>query len=520
MLAVLAASGHVAWTQSSAPTGQIGTTPKGLDEVVASVMREWKVPGLSVAAIKDGKQVFARGYGYRDVERQLPVTPQTLMAIGSNSKSFTVSLMGMLSDEGRLDWDKPVRAYLPDFELHDDVATRLMTPTDLVDHRSGLPRHDTMWYGRAFTRKDLYQRLRHLEPSATFRQRYQYNNLMFMTAGHLVEQITGQTWDGLVRDRLFKPLAMSRSNTSVRDLPASGDFARPYMQFAGALAAVPFRNLDAVAPAGAINSSAEEMLHYVQMQIDQGVYEGRTILSKRFARRMQSAHSATPVDPDPEVPLYPELSPGGYGLGVAVGSYRGRRLVSHGGGIDGFISSMSWMPDEKLGVIVLSNMSGINPVPTIVMREVYDRLLGLPAVDWIVRAKTDLSRTDAAQKKRDAGRAAERVQGTSPSHPLGDYAGTYEHAGYGAVTVAHEQGRLRLTMDDLSAPLEHFHYDAFRTVGPPASPNHLDAWRVTFTYGPSGKVEAVTVPFEASVSPIVFKRKPAASTTASQTGRE
>ena len=515
VLLVLLSGGHattVAAPQSAA-TAALGAssaekTFAGFDELVAAVMREWKIPGLAVAAIKDGSVVLSKGYGYRDVERQLPVTPQTLMAIGSNSKSFTVTLMGMLSDEGKLDWDKPVRTYLPDFELHDDVASRLMTPTDLVTHRSGLPRHDLMWYGRAFTRKELYQRLRFLEPSVSFRQRYQYNNLMFMTAGYLVEQLTQQSWDDLIRQRIFTPLGMTRSNTSVRHLPSSGDYALPYMLRDEKVVPVAFRNIDVVAPAGSINSSVEDMARYIQLHIQQGTHNGAALVSKRFATRMQSPHSALPIAADPEAPVYAELGPGAYGLGVNVASYRGHKQVTHGGGIDGFISSMSWMPDEKLGVIVLSNYSGINPVPTIVMQHVYDRLLGLEPVDWAGRVRTDQARVTKRQREREAAREAERVTGTSPSHALADFAGQYEHPGYGVVTVTQDGVNLSLRLDQLIVPLEHFHYDVFRPAKGPAVPGGFEAVRVTFGYGANGKVERVTIPLEPGLpEPLVFTRK-------------
>src|SRR5687767_4806479 len=190
----------------------------GFDAFVQSAMKEWSIPGLAVGAIKDGKVVLAKGYGQRDIQKGLPVTEKTLMAIGSNSKSFTVTLMGTLSDEGKLEWGKHVREYLPDFQLQNDSATRLMTPTDLVTHRSGLPRHDRMWFATGFSRKEMYERLRFLEPSATFRQIYQYNNLMFMTAGVLTERITGDSWENLIKQRIFTPLGMTRSNTSVREM--------------------------------------------------------------------------------------------------------------------------------------------------------------------------------------------------------------------------------------------------------------------------------------------------------------
>ncbi|MGH9329962.1 MAG: serine hydrolase [Vicinamibacterales bacterium] len=493
----------------------------GFDGFVTGVMREWKGPGLAVAAVRDGTVVLSKGYGYRDVDKQLPVTPQTLMAIGSNTKSFTVTLMGMLSDEGRLDWDKPVRTYLPDFELHDEVAGRLMTATDLVTHRSGLPRHDAMWFGRAFTRKDMYQRLKYLEPSATFRQRYQYNNLMFMTAGILVEQSTSKSWDELIDQRIFEPLGMTRSNTSVRDLPASGDYALPYMVRDGKVVAVPYRNIDAVGPAGAINSSVEEMTHYIRMHLDEDVYNGKTLVSKRFAIRMQSPHSAPAVNLDPDAPRYAEIVPSGYGLGVAIASYRGHKLVEHGGGIDGFVSAMSWMPDDRIGVVVLTNFGGVNPLPMIVMRNVYDRLLGLDQIDWVGRQKAALAAAEKRQKEREREREAERVAGTSPSHALPDYAGTFEHPGYGVVRVAHENGGLVLALDEFVVPLEHFHYDVFRRVKGDAAPaasairQVLDSARVTFSYGANGKVESVSIPLEPAAPEIVFKRKPAPSNSKS-----
>jgi CubicO group peptidase (beta-lactamase class C family) len=485
----------------------------GFDAYVERVMAEWKIPGLAVGIIKEGKVVLAKGYGHRDVDKKLPVTPQTLMAIGSNSKSFTVTLMGMLSDEGRLDWDKPVRTYLPDFELHDEVSARLMTPTDLVTHRSGLPRHDQVWLPATLSRKELYARLRHLEPSATFRQRYQYNNLMFMTAGHLVERVTNESWDDLVRQRIFTPLGMIRSNTSVREMPKSDDYALPHVEREGKITAVPFRNIDAVGPAGSINSSIDDMLRYVQMHIDQGTAGSKAILSKRFAARMQSLHSAAPVTIDLDAPVYTEMGAGGYGLGVSVRSYRGHKLVDHGGGIDGFISAMSWMPHDRLGVVVLTNLSGINPAPNIVTLNAYDRLLGLDPVDYVARSKAAQERNQRQGAEREKKREAERTDGTSPSRPLAQFAGTYEHPAYGTVTIAENESRLSLTRGRETTLLEHFHYDVFRAVATVDTREWTARPRMTFTAGASGRVESIAIPLEPTVADIVFKRRAATTGT-------
>jgi CubicO group peptidase (beta-lactamase class C family) len=496
----------------------------GFDEFVKSVMEEWHIPGLAIGIIQDGRPVLLKGYGFRDLERKLPVTPRTLMAIGSNSKSFTVVLMGMLVDSSKLDWDKPVRDYLPDFQLHDEFATREMTPRDLVTHRSGLPRHDLFWYGGSLGREEMYRRLKYLEPNASFRSRWQYQNLMFMTAGYLVEKRTGRSWDDLIRERLFTPLGMARSNTSVRDLPASDDAALAYVWrhcpaehtaangsaapggTAGpaadscGLVKVPYRNLDAIAPAGAINSSVEEMLHYVQFHIDSGRYNGRPILSKENEVLMQTPQmliGSQDIWPD-------EFGVAAYGLGLAVTVYRGHKLVQHGGGIDGFISQMSWLPQERIGVVVLTNMSGNNPVPNMVTENVLDRLLSLPPIDWAARARKQQQNAEAQQKKERDERAAARKPNTAPSHELAAYAGTYEHPGYGRVTVRANGPVLELSFTDFTARLKHYHYDIFE-VDDPAELQPLSGL-VMFLMDQKGDIGRLAIPFEPSVKDIEFTR--------------
>ena len=513
--------------------GQAGTPPRasqralsGLDQFVNSQLTEWHVPGLALGIIQDGRVVLLKGYGVRDVEQKLPVTPRTLMAIGSNSKSFTVVLMGQLVDSGKLDWDKPVRDYLPDFQLHDDLASEAMTPRDLVTHRSGLPRHDLFWYGGSLGREEMYRRLRYLEPNTSFRGRWQYQNLMFMTAGYLVEKQTGRSWDDLIRERIFGPLGMTRSNTSVRDLPASDDAALAYVwrpcptehaagtgstaapggtADAGApptcgLVKVPYRNIDAVAPAGSINSSVEEMLHYIQFHIDSGRYEGHVILSKKTEAQMQTPQ--TLVGPQP---IWPDdFGLATYGLGLAVMPYRGHKLVQHGGGIDGFISQMSWLPKERIGVVVLTNMSGTNPVPNLVSEYVLDRLLGLAPFDWVGRARQQTQEAQAAEKKQRDERAAARKPNTTPSHELAAYAGTYEHPGYGRVSVRANGPVLELSFTGFTARLKHYHYDTFE-VDDPAELQPLSGL-VMFLMDQKGEIDRIAVPFEASVKDIEFTR--------------
>jgi len=472
----------------------------GFDQWVTSVMAEWKVPGLAVGAVQDGKVVFIKGYGLRDVEARLPVTPQTVMAIGSNSKSFTAVLMAMLADEKKLDWDTPVRTYLPDFRLYDEIATQELTPKDLVTHRSGLPRHDNLWYGRPFTREQLFQRLRYLEPSASIRSRYQYQNLMFLAAGVLTERLTGRTWEQQLQERIFTPLGMTRASASANDIVRAGDFAYPYMIRDGAVVRVPYRNIDAVGPAGSINASVEDMLKYIQFRIDQGTSGGTRLVSEAQERLLQSPHMVSGAGFS-----YPELGLGNYGLGVGVSTYRGHKIVSHGGGIDGFISAMSWLPDRKMGIMVVTNFSGDNPLPVMVMRTLYDRLLGAPAVDWAARERTESAQNQERQKRQREARMAERKMGTSPSQSLAAYAGSYEHAGYGTLVVTVDGGKLTATLDPHRVSLDHFHYDVWE-INDPGNIVPFGG-RLQFLTNAKGEIDQVAFPLEPNVAAIRFTRK-------------
>ena len=497
---------------------------QGFDATMQQLVRDWNVPGIGVGVVVRHQLVFARGYGYRDYGRKLPFTEHTVVPIASNTKLFTAVAAGLLVEEGKLEWDQPIRQFVPSIEFHDDELNRAVSIRDMLSHRTGITRHDLIWYKSEFTRPELFERLKYLEPSASFRSRWQYQNLMFLTAGYLVERRTGRSWDDLIRERVFAPLEMTRSNTSVRDLPAADDAALGYVWrdcpaekaagmvgTAGAAGAagpsskcglvqVPYRNIDAVAPAGSINSDVEEMLHYIQFHIDSGRYNGRAILSKENAGLME-----TPQMLVGDQEIWPdELGVATYGLGLSVTSYRGRKLVQHGGGIDGFISQMSWLPRERIGIMVVTNMSGTNPVPNIVTRNVIDRLLGLAPIDWVARTEKQLQDAKAKRLKQRADRAAERQPNTSPSHPLSAYGGTYEHPAYGRLSVQADGAALSLSFDGFNVPLKHFHYDVFEIDDP------MDALplsgRVTFLMDSKGNIDRMAVPFEPSVKDIEFTR--------------
>ncbi|MFN0180993.1 MAG: serine hydrolase [Gemmatimonadales bacterium] len=474
-----------------------------IDPVVTAMMAEWHVPGLALGVIKDGKVVYAKGYGFRDVEASLPVTPRTLMAIGSNSKSFTVALMGMLADEKKLDWDTPVRAYLPEFQMYDEYATKHLTPRDLVNHRSGLPRHDVVWYGRNTTPKEMIGRLRFLEPTTSFRNRWQYQNLMYLTAGYLTERLGERSWDEQIRQRIFAPLGMTRANTSTNDIVKADDFAFPYAWADGKMVRIPFRNIDHVGAAGSINASIDDMLKYVQFRIDLGMAGGKQLLSAAQAKLMESPQM--PIGPDGET-LWAGFDLLSYGLGVGTGSYRGHRAVIHGGGIDGFISQMSWLPDQRIGVMVLTNQGVNNQVPTLVVKSVYDRVLGLAPIDWAARQRESDRTAAKLAAEAEAKLAADRKSGTEPSHPVTAFVGSYRHPGYGTVVIQPNGSGLELVVDDMRAPLEHYHYNVYR-VRPGRASGMLQGM-VTFLPDLKGQIDRVTIPLEPALPALVLTRVP------------
>ncbi|MHB1327346.1 MAG: serine hydrolase [Gemmatimonadales bacterium] len=472
-----------------------------IDNVVASLMKEWQVPGLALGIVKDGKVLYLKGYGYRDVEQQQPVTPQTRMAIGSNSKSFTALLMGMLVDQRKLDWDTPVKQYLPDFEMYDDYATRNLTPRDLVSHSSGLPRHDMVWYGRDVTRKELLGRLKYLEPTTTLRGKWQYQNLMFVTAGILTERLWGRSWEDLIRGEIFGPLGMTQSLPGTTGIDATGDFAWAYQLVGGKVARVPYRVIDEVGPAGSITSTVEDMVKYIQFRLARGTAAAGPKISVTTEKAMQSPSmvvggAAEGVWPGTELVTY--------GLGLAVASYRGHEIVIHGGGIDGFISQMSWIPKQNIGVMVLTNLGGPNPIPTMVVQSVYDRLLGLTPNDWAAIQRPIDARNKANAAAAESTFRATQKQGTRPSHSLAAYAGTYDHPGYGRLIIRETGGRLEMGFDGLRAPLRHFHYDVFE-VDPTGGTTVLSG-TASFSTNLKGEVDQVALPLESGVKPIVFVR--------------
>jgi CubicO group peptidase (beta-lactamase class C family) len=440
---------------------------------------------LAIAIVKDDKVVFAKGYGVRKLGDSAPVNERTIFAIGSTSKAITAAALAMLVDEGKIKWDDPVTKHLKDFQLYDPYATREITVRDLLCHRSGLDRAEMLWYSSTFDRHELVRRLRYQKPSWSLRSHFGYNNLMFLAAGQIIPAVTGRSWDDFVAERIFAPLAMSSSSTSIKALKSFDNLAMPHTKVGDEIQPIAWRSVDNCGPAGSINSSVLDLAQWLRLQLGQGSYEYKKLLSLGAAEEMQRPQMIIPYDTAAAL-MAPDAKFVSYGLGWFLHDYHGRKLVRHGGNIDGMVAAVGLIPEEKLGVAILSNLD-VNDLPAALMHRVFDAYLGLPPEDWSAR-KLKLSQIQAARDKAATKRTEEaRIKNTHPALALGQYANTYQNEFYGEVKVTEQGSKLLFFYNEAySGELEHWHYDTFqikwRSRGMPES-------FATFVLNAQGKVE-------------------------------
>jgi CubicO group peptidase (beta-lactamase class C family) len=425
--------------------------------LIDSLREKRHTPGLAFGLIKDGKILINEGFGYRDLEKKIPVTANTLFAIGSSSKAFTTAGLAILADRGALDWEKPVVQYMPDFKLFDDFSTREINATDLTCHRSGLPRHDLIWYGAATTRQQIFDRLRYLKPNKSLRTTWQYNNLMFMTAGCLIEHISGKSWEAFTQEAIFRPLGMNSTNFSVNEMLKSKDAALGYLTKDKQNTRLDYRNLDAIGPAGSINSTTTDMLQWVKLHLNKGSINGSSVIS---SSEITHLHSPQMLMDNAGLASSPELKDLSYALGWMTYRHRGLKVVEHGGNIDGFSALVYLVPEKDFGLVILTNQNAAG-VTSVLARYATDMILGLETTDWYARTYRDDDQEDEASAE-DKKPEPRRIANTSISHPEQDYVGEYEHPGYGRAEIKKNAESLSLHFNSFNLPLEHWHYDVFR----------------------------------------------------------
>jgi len=433
---------------------------EGLDRRIERGLAEWEIPGLAIAVVHGDSIVLARGFGVRELGSREPVDERTLFAIGSASKPFAAATVGLLVDEGDIGWDDAAIDHLPGFQLFDPYATRELTVRDLLTHRSGLTRGDFLWYGTEHDRSEILRRVRHLEPTWSFRSQFGYQNIMYLASGEVVREATGQSWDDVVRSRIFAPLGMTESGTSIRELEGRSNVATPHARIDDELRPIAWRNIDNIAPAGSINSNVLEMARWIRLNLSNGTFEGQEILSEAVIEEMLTPQTIVPLEGG-----WRSMAPAAhfftYGIGWFMNDHYGRKVVQHGGNIDGMTALVGLMPEMDVGVVILTNLGSAGYTYPL-MYEVFDRYLDVPATDWSAQA---LAARDSLLSEAEAGRAeveAARQAGTQPSLPLADYAGEYEDAMYGGGRVVVENGGLVLRLGpSFVGDLEHWHHNTF-----------------------------------------------------------
>ena len=324
------------------------------------------VPGAALVIVKDDRVIYSKGFGLRDVENNLSVTPDTLFAIGSSTKAFTAMLAMMSVDDGKLALSDPPRKYLPYFKLRDPEADAKVTVADLLCHRSGLDRTDMFWYANKLNVEETIRMASRIKPTAKLGEKFQYQNVMYLVAGQCVSVAERASWRNLVASRIFRPLHMKQTNTTIDAMVRLKDHAYGYAYDPEKKAPklLPYHDLPVIAPAGAINSSATEMAQWVRLMLGGGVFEGKRLVSEAsFAELFK-----------------PRISAGGgadYGYGWFLRDWNGHRVVEHGGNIDGFNAQVALMPDQNLGIVLLTNISA-SPLGSIAMETVWKNLVGTP----------------------------------------------------------------------------------------------------------------------------------------------
>jgi CubicO group peptidase (beta-lactamase class C family) len=454
----------------------------GLDEYVEKAMRDWEVPGVAVAVVKDDR-VDVRGFGVREAGKTERVDENTVFAMGSNTKAVTALALGLLVQEGKVGWDDPAVKWLPELELYDPCVTRELTLRDMLSHRAGYQTWagDLLWYGSDRDTEQVLAGLRRLKPAMGFRTGYGYSNLLYLAAGEVICRASGTPWAEFVAERIFRPLGMTRTSTSVAALREMDGVATPHTRLDGRVVTVPHRVLDNGAAATAVNSSARDWAKWLRLQLDEGRYEGRQVVDGAVTRETWQPHTILRVTADSRR-LFPATHFKAYGLGWFLRDYHGRLMVMHSGEIDGMLSRTGFFPEERLGVTVFTNCDHQN-LFTALFYDVLDRYLGLPERDW---SRVYLDRRDQGGSAPDpeAGRAPD----TRPTLPLEHYAGTYADELLGEARVTVEDGRLEVRVlrnPCIAGPLTHWRNDTFQAAGPD---RYLGKCLVTFTLAPDATV--------------------------------
>jgi CubicO group peptidase (beta-lactamase class C family) len=466
---------------------------KEIDEYAEKVMTTWKGPGMAIAIVKDDKVLLQKGYGVRELGKPDKVDENTLFAIASNSKAFTAAGLAILVDEKKINWNDKVSKYLPEFQMYDPWVTNELMIRDLVSHRVGLDTFsgDLLWYETTYPEDEVLRRLRYLKPVSSFRTRFGYQNLMFTAAGRIIEKVSGMTWGDFIKERILDPCGMTRTTTTIRNLPDNA--AMPHNESGGALRVLHRGNVDGAAPAAGLNSSVADLSKWIRLQLGRGKFEGKQIFSETQSWQMWQPNIMIPISEDASK-SNPTRHFNAYGMGWFLYDYYGRKIINHSGGLDGMLSYTVLIPEENVGFVILTNNE--SPSFTIMMNKIRDVFVGAPIHDWNADAISQIASNKASAAEDDTKVDAARVPNTKPTLALAGYAGTYSSQMYGDVTVAEEGGHLVLRLvpaPNFVADLEHWHYDTFQIHWRPSVAYNFPRGFVTFTIDKNAKTDQLRI---------------------------
>ena len=458
-----------------------------IDRYLDSLMKEWNIPGMALGIVYRDQLVYAKGYGYRDLEKKLPVDANTIFPIASNTKLFTATLACMLQEEGKLDLNAPVRTYMPALRFSTDELNTKVTLRDMLGHRTGLPRYDGIWVAAPYTRKEMISKVAYMKPVLGFREGYIYNNMMYASAGAVMENITGSSWEDLVREKLFLPLQMNASGFTEAEMMRNNNYSLSYFEPDSSSRLLPEQYMAqsiALGPAGTIKTNINDISHWMIAQLNEGRYMGHQVIPAGAIRQ-----TLVPNIIADKMGKYDELSNSLYAMGRTIQTYKGLKVATHTGSIDGFYSSLTFVPGEQLAVFIVHNSSPAGSLRSIIGFALLDRLLGLSYTPWSQRYRKDYLEAKAQEKHARDSVMATQVRNTSPSHALAAYAGTYSNPVYGDIRIELKDNQLVFIFRRQTSILWHFHYDQFIT-----REEHSDTpdFRLHFITGNSGDIESLT----------------------------
>jgi CubicO group peptidase (beta-lactamase class C family) len=481
---------------SAGPPTPVPFDPAPYRALIEREMKRSGVPGAAVAVVKGGKVVLLEGFGVRERGKPGRVTPDTIFPICSTTKAFTTALLAMQVAEGKAAWGDKVRQHLDWFRLSDELADREVTLRDLVSHQTGMPRHDFTWVAYDDGEEAVVRRWMKGKKAHSFRERFDYSNVPFTTAGLIAGRIDGTTWAEATRKRIFEPLRMNASLCSARQAKLLADRMTPHNRRPGEKEPVPLEwwDSDAVAAAGMIHSSARDLSNWMIFHLGDGYFDGKRLLPAGELRATRTPAVVCSFGENNAYLPSPFMRHHSYALGWLVMDYRGATCVHHDGGLPGVVTFCALLPEKDCGVFVLSNLDK-DWFCGAVGYGIFDRLLGLPPEDWGERFARADAKLREIQQKAIQKREQERKKDTKPSLPLADYTGTYVEPAYGPVKVTVEDGKLHLHLGRLKYRLDHYHFDTFSAAL--AAPN---AWArlidrpedAVFRLSAKGEVEVLT----------------------------